>query len=236
MVAPRHRRRRAALEEFSPWTAGRGQVAFSIIPDDFPINGPHRLVLQTRVRPKGLSSSWEIELPHIPFSFEFDPILRLDAIVTLSDAVRDETIAGAIRLEPVSGTLDTPAHHLPLGGEWVLRDPPRLAVTTPLPCDLAHALSIEFDGTPGRFPAGSLILSGQGLPNRDSTAFHTIVRRSDFGPVEPLPVGVIERPGVRRIRLRVVADAELGWADPDIRSVWPGEMETNWVETEIVRR
>ncbi len=40
--------RRAALEEFSGWKAGRGDVAFSIVPDDFATNGPHRLVLQTR--------------------------------------------------------------------------------------------------------------------------------------------------------------------------------------------
>jgi hypothetical protein len=31
------------------------------------------------------------------------------------------------------------------------------------------------------------------------------------------------------------ADPELGWADPEVRSVWPGEMATNWVEVEIVR-
>ncbi len=225
-----------ALEEFSPWTAGRGHLRFSIIPDDFPTNGPHRLVLQTRVRPVGLSSSWELELPHVPFTFEFDPILRLDAILTLLDANRDETIARAIHLEPVAVAHDAPAVHLPLGGEWVLRNPPRLSVTTPLPCDLAHALSIEFDGTPGHFPAGSLILSGQGLLQRDPAVVESIDRRFDLGPVPPLPSEVIERPGVRRMRLRLVADPELGWADPDVRSVWPGEMATNWVEAEIVRR
>ena len=228
--------RRAALEEFSPWTAGRGQLEFSIIPDDFPTNGPHRLVLQTRVRPVGLSSSWEIELPHVPFPFEFDPILRLDAILTLPDADRDETISSAIQLESVSGSHEIPASHLPLGGEWILRNPPRLSVATPLPSDLAHALSIEFEGTPGHFPAGSLILSGQGLHHRNPDGVETIARRFDLGPIPPLPLGVIERPGVRRLRLRLVADPDLGWADPDIRSVWPGEMETNWVEAEIVRR
>ncbi len=227
--------RRAALEEFSPWAAGRGHLVFSIIPDDFPTNGPHRLVLQTRVRPTGLSSSWEIELPHVPFSFEFDPILRLDAILTLPDADRDETISHAIKLAAVFGRTDEPARHVPLGGEWILRNPPRLCVATPLPSDLAHVLSIELDGTPGHFPAGSLILSGQGLPHPGPDQVELIVRRFDLGPVPPMPVGAIERPGVRRMRLRLKADPEFGWADPDVRSVWPGEMETNWVEAEIVR-
>jgi hypothetical protein len=230
--------RRAAMEEFSPWKAGPGRVDFSIIPDDFPTNGPHRLVLQSRVRPCGLSSSWEIELPHVPFNFEFDPILRLDAILNLPDAVRDEAVARAIRLEPrsVASMSDEPTGHLPLGGEWFLRNPPRLAVTTPLPCDVAHAISIEFDGAPGHFPGRPLIVSGQGLPPLDPVAARTIVQRFDIGPIPPLPDGVIERPGARRMRLRLIADAGLGWADPDVRSVWPGQTETDWVEAEIVRR
>ncbi len=75
---------------------------FSIVPDDFPTNGPHRLVLQTRVRTAGLLTPWEIELPHVPFTFEFDPLLRPDAILTLPDAERDATIGRAIRLRSVA--------------------------------------------------------------------------------------------------------------------------------------
>ena len=80
------------LEEFSPWAAGAGRVAFTIVPGDFESNGPHRLVLQARVRTLGLTDSWEIEPPHMPFLFEFDPNLRLDAILTLPDANRDEIV------------------------------------------------------------------------------------------------------------------------------------------------
>ena len=94
--------RRAAIEEFSPWAPGPGRVAFTIFPGDFETNGPHRLVLQTRIRTAGLTDSWELEPPHEPFNFEFDPILRLDAILTLPDATRDESVARAIRLEPVA--------------------------------------------------------------------------------------------------------------------------------------
>ena len=71
--------RRATLEEFSPWVSGRGQARFSIVPGDFEANGPHRLVLQARVRTTGLTDSWEIELPHVPFNLEFDPFLRARA-------------------------------------------------------------------------------------------------------------------------------------------------------------
>ena len=227
--------RRAALEESSPWKPGRGHVRFAIVPDDFPTDGPHRLVLQTRVRTAGLTAAWEIELPHVPFSFEFDPILRLDAILTLSDANRDELVTRAIRLEPVEGASDQPATHLPLGGEWILRNPPQLIVATPLPCDLAHTTAVEFDGTPARVPARPLIVSGQGLPHRESGSAQATIRRFDLGPIPSLPAGLIDRPGVRRIRVWLEADPQLGWADPDVRSVWPGAMQTNWVEVEIVR-
>jgi hypothetical protein len=228
--------RRAALEEFSPWTAGDGRVACSIFPGDFETNGPHRLVLETRVRTAGLTDSWAIDLPQVPFNFEFDPILRLDAILTLADATRDESIARAIRLEPAVVDNGEPARYLPLGGEWTIRNPPRVAVATPLAADLAHSISIEFEGLSGRYPAGRLILSGQGLAPVGSTESRPMIRRFELGPIAPLPATFIERPGVRRARIVIEADLDRGWADPDIRSIWPGRTETNWVDVEIVRR
>jgi hypothetical protein len=228
--------RRAALEEFSAWKAGRGEVAFSVIPDDFPTNGPHRLVLQTRVRTSGLSDAWELELPHVPFQFDFDPVLRLEAILTVPDASRDEAMTRAIRLESAAADQAEPSRLMSLGGEWVLRDPPLLAVETPLPSDLAHRASIEFEGVPGRFPAGSLILSGQGLAHRGDGTPSSQVRRFPIGPIATLPEGTIERPGPRRVRIHLEADAQLGWADPDVRSVWPGAVATNWAEAEIIRQ
>ncbi len=235
MVAPDRRARRAALEEFSRWSRGRGQVAFSVVPDDFPTNGPHRLVLQTRVRTAGLSDAWEIELPHVPFQFDFDPVLRLDAILTLSDSGRDEAMSRAIRLESENTGIDQPARLLPLGSRWVMRNPPRLAVETPLPSDLAHRISVEFEGASARVPAGALILSGQGLARTSGPATASSIQRFDVGPIEPFPEGIIDGPGPRRLRVHIAADAQLGWADPGIRSVWPGAIETNWVEAEIIR-
>ncbi len=170
--------RRAALETFSPWTAGRGQAVFTIVPGDFATNGPHRLVLETRVRTAtGLTDSWEIELPHIPFHFEFDPILQLDAILTLADSVRDDQIAQSIHLEPGDVAPGEPAIFLAVGDDWTLRNPPSLAITTPLPCDLAHAISVEFEGMPVNLPAGRLILTGQGT----APAMPRAIRRSSEG-------------------------------------------------------
>ena len=228
--------RRATLEEFSPWTAREGRVSFTMVPGDFETNGPHRLVLQTRVRTAGLTDAWEIELPHIPFAFEFDPILQLDAILTLADSTRDESVARAIRLEPAFAGDGKPATYLSLGDEWTLRNPPWIAVTTPLPCDLAHAVSIEFEGVAGRFPGGRLSLSGQGVARPGSTSAETNVRRFELGPIQPVPATVIERSGVRRLRIWLEADPDVGWADPDVRAIWPGRTQTGWIDVEIVRR
>ena len=62
------------------------------------------------------------------------------------------------------------------------------------------------------------------------------VRRVPLGEIAPIEAGVIERPGQRRVRVALEAVAERGWADPDVRSIWPGQMQTNWVEVEIVRK
>ncbi len=80
--------RRASLLEFSPWVAGKGSAEFEMIPTDFETDGPHRLVLQARVRTRGLTESWELELPHVAFSFEFDPRLAVDALFALPDETR----------------------------------------------------------------------------------------------------------------------------------------------------
>ena len=117
-----------------------------------------------------------------------------------------------------------------------MRNPPRLAVDTPLPCDLAHRAAIEFEGTPGRFPAGSIILSGQATGQRGGEAGLPEIRQFHVGPSAMIPEGIVTRPGVLRLRLHLEADPQLGWAEPDIRSVWPGRVETNWVDAEIIRQ
>jgi hypothetical protein len=222
---------RKALETFSPWRAGPGRMAFALEPGDFPTDGPHRLVLQARVRPRGLTSSWELDLPHIPFSFEFDPLLNRDALLTLADAARGEALAGAVRLEP-SRPAQGESHYLDVGEEFALRDPPELVIATPLPCDLAHLVAVELEGISGRFAAGAVVLSGQGAPAPEPPA----LRRFALGPIIGLPADALDRPGERRLRAVLTADADRGWADPEIRSIWPGTITTDWTAVRVVRR
>ena len=230
--------RRAALEEFSPWKAGPGRVAFAIIPDDFPTNGPHRLVLQSRVRTGGLSELLgdRAAARPVPVRVRPDPPARRDPDPLRRGPGRGDGAghpAGAGRASmsdepagsPAAGRRVGPAESAAPGGDDAL------------PCDLAHAVAIEFDGTPGRFPAGSLDRERPGPAAARSGSRATIdaaVRRRTRSP--PLPArrdrssGRPARAGAPRGR----SPARLG------RSRYPlglaGAIETNWVEAEIIRR
>lgn len=217
---------RAGLEVFSDWEPGDGRVEFQIRPDDFPSMGPHRLVLHTRVRTThGLSSTWQIDLPQIPFAFEFDPRLQVDALFGLPEDARAEEFARAVRLVPAPDE-GGPPELVPLVDELVLREPPRLRVVAPLPSDLAHRIEMEFEGVPGRHPAGSFVVpSGAESP-----------LSVPLSPSAPLPPSSLERPGTHRVRAHLIPDAGLGWANPSIRSVWPFPMTTDWTEAIVLRR
>ena len=41
---------------------------------------------------------------------------------------------------------------------------------------------------------------------------------------------------MRRLRVVLEADPDLGWIDPEVRSIWPGTIVSNWVDGEILRR
>jgi hypothetical protein len=220
---------RAGLEDPSAWIKGPGKASFEVDPSDFTTLGPHRLALAAKVRVVGLTDDWEIELPQMPFSFEFDPILSVGALLTSLDESRSPDFNRAVRLEPVEA-LETGSRYLTLNADLVFRDPPELIVTTPLPSDLSHSLAIEIEGVPGRFRAGSVVVSGQ----TGQGAIET--RRFPLGEVEGFPTDAIDRPGERRVRATLTADPDLGWADPEIRSLWPGTITTDWVPIRVIRR
>jgi hypothetical protein len=219
--------RRASVETFSEWAPGPCRVRFAIEPLDFVGSGPHTLVLQAKVRTsEGLTSRWEHPLPHVRFSFELDPKLDVNAILTLPDATREAVFAESVRLEndPYRGA-DGP-RFLAIGDSVLLRDPPRLGISGVPPCDLAHAATLELEGTATAVPLAP------------------VIARADAGPavLDLAPRGDGEggaasaRPGPTRARVVLTADPSLGWADPDVRSVWPGTITTAWHPVELVRK
>ncbi len=220
---------RVALERWSAWNAGAGAVTWSLIPADFPTNGPHRLSFEARVRPVGLTSRWELELPRIPFQFEFDPILELSAILAPLDESRAAGISEAIRIEPGLGSPEsTSAPDGPafvLNAELALMEPPAL-VLRGLSIDLAHRIAIEFEGIPGRFEAAPLVVPQGGAEPK-------------LIPIElqaTVPADQLDRTGEIRIRAHLEAQPALGWSHPEIRSVWPGPITTAWQTVRLVRR
>ena len=121
---------------------------------------------------------------------------------------------------------------MPLNETLAIRDAPSIEISTPLPCDLAHAVLVEYEDVPGRFAAGEILVSGQGSePNAGrSTCGFPLAALVDFAEETSV------RPGTRRMRARLIPDPERGWADPDVRSIWPGEITTPWMDVTIVRR
>ena len=171
----------------------------------------------------------------MPFNFEFDPRLEPGSLLALPDDVRGEMMARAIRLETRHPSEGHPVRFLALSGEMAIRNPPQVVVATPLPCDLAHHLFLEIDGIVGRFRAGLIILSGQGTSRSQDAGQSPGPARFELGPIEPVPGETLDRPGMRRLRVILEADPDLGWTDPEVRSIWPGTIETGWVEVELMR-
>ncbi len=128
----------------------------------------------------------------------------------------------ALRLEIVSP--NEPAFW-PIGDGLAVQGIPTLVVVGNLPNDLAHTLAVEFEEVPGWRPAGVATFTGQGSGSRRL-------------PLEPPRGGSappIGRRGTHRLRLRLEPDPQRGWAHPDIRSLWPGTVETNTVNVEVIR-
>lgn len=221
--------KRASLENFGPWVAGTGLASFTIVPADFLDNGPHRIALIAKVRTVGLTDSWEIELPHMPFSFEFDPLIDVASLLTLPDQVRGEEIGRSIRLVGSSQGGPDLSPYLPLNDEMAIRDAPSIEVKTPLPSDLSHSIELEIEGVDGWFSGGKVTLPGQLASVPPGLATFSI------GPVARLPAGAIDRRGTRKLRVRLLADPDRGWSEPEVRSVWPGTIDLGTFEIDIIR-
>ncbi|WP_165230354.1 hypothetical protein [Aquisphaera insulae] len=216
---------RASLEQWSPWVAGPGRLAFEIMPGDFEGIGPHRLVLETRVRTRGLTTPWEIELPKVPFPIELDPRLEPGSMLAAPDEAHGRAMTAGLTLEPAPSDGSEALSILPLNQSLGIRNPPVLRIRRPLPRDLAHRIRIQLEGIEGTVAAGSVVLSGHGA----DTMTVPIGALGDPGGL------TIDRPGMIRARAVLEPDESLGWSDPDLRSVWPGILETEWQTLEIIR-
>jgi hypothetical protein len=218
--------RRASLEAWSDWVPGPVVVSVPIEPGDFAGNGPHRLVLEARVRTCGLTESWEHSLPSVQHTFEFDQILRVDALYALPDSSRATVMSQAVVLEEAVAERETESRFVWLAEGYATRSLPELVVREPLPCDLSHRAWVELEGVEGRWAIRPVVVpaDGQVVPT------HILIRPDAAS--QPLR---IEHPGTYRVRAVLEPDANLGWTEPEIRSVWPERVVTNWVDVDVIR-
>ena len=169
-------------------------------------------------------------------TFEFDPRLAVDSLLASPDAAREDAMHRAVRLEETGPDAGGSPRFFPLGGELMIRNPPRLVVSSTLPHDLAHRVWIEIEGVEGRIPGGTLIVHGRSIRDDQTTAEPPTHHELTATPGTLPPDAALDRTGRRSIRVILTADPNLGWTDPEVRSVWPGEITTDWVAADVVRR
>ncbi len=215
--------RRASLETPSPWSPIGEQAApvrFDLLPDDFSGPGPHEIVIEPRLRHSTASGDgWELDLPHARHTIEFDPLLQIDALKALPDTTRAAAIAA--RLEPLPAE---PGRFVPLNEAYALPGPLGLSLAeADIPCQLAHRVQVELEQIEGRYELGALVAAASPA-------------RYEFDALAPIPSDALTGPKATRLRYHLIPDPELGWADPDIRSLWPEPIVTDWRPIQIVRR
>jgi hypothetical protein len=211
--------RRASVEAGSEWMAVDGtSIRFELLPTDYEGRGPQELILEPRLRFRG-SVAWEHDLPHARYTIEWDPMLELRALEGTADASRAEQVRSAVQpLEAEAGRF------VALNEALAVRGPLGLGVAEGgLPTALAHQVYLELEGVPGCYRLGEVVAGERG-------------GRFEFARIEEVPLERLSGPRRVRLRYRLVPDLELGWSDPEVRSVWPEEVVTDWSESEVVRR
>lgn len=205
------------------------RCSIEIMPDDFPDDGPHRLLLHLRVATDSLTDNWQIDLPAQTTSFEWDDHLQPNALATLPDSHRASQWAAAIGFIAPAAVEAAPVF-LKLNEQFAIRNPPMPALKRPLPCDLAHRVVIELDQSSGRWHAGQWLEAAH-THNTQAQAWTTWPAEAACATPPATPL----HGGTYRMRVVLEPTPARGWSDPHIRSVWPEAITSDWVEVQLVR-
>ncbi len=224
--------RRAADDAWQePTPAPAPQALLQVIADDFPDDGPHRLLLHLKVKTLGLTDNWELDMPAQSTSFEWDDHLQPSALVTLPDSARASQWALALGFMIAPSADNQEPFLLPLTDQFALRNPPIPTLQLPYPSDLAHRVVLEFQGI------SALWLAGEWLEHTHSQPpLGLFPKPWPDHAIALEPQSTFPHAGHYRMRLILQPTPERGWSDPLIRSVWPDAILSEWVGVELVRR
>lgn len=229
--------RRASDDQWRSLPSGQGGAFFEIVPQDFPEDGPHRLILHPRVAVRGLTDNWQLDLPAQTTSFEWDDHLQAGALAGMPDDARAEKWREMFGFFEVFDRV-TDSVHSKIDEKFRLFFPPapELSILRPdmtlssLPCDLAHQVYLEFEAVDGRWYLGDWVLPANPELIQGKSVFEMPAELS-----QSMNVPRLERAGRYRGRYVLESCPELGWSDPSIRSVWPERIESPWADFEVVR-
>lgn len=227
--------RRAAYEVWQAVPHHSADVQAELHAGDFPEDQVHRIALFVKVKTDDLTSSWELELPAFPTSFEWDRHLNLNALAGPAIDSEMATIQNAFnwRTNQISNSQENP-RIVPISDSFAIRNPPDLYVELPMPRDLSHQAFIEIKGCESLIPAGSWIMATR---NKIDPSANSEIKCQNWS-IAPDSIVADDKIGHGgKFELRVVLEPspERGWSDPEIRSVYPNQIKTAWTEIEIVR-
>lgn len=228
--------RRASDDTWQSDKDRRGLLRLVIMAEDFPDDGPHRIVLQTKAETQDLTDQWSVELPAQSISFETDEKLSIGALAGMPDSSRAESMLHAVKPQPYDNPY--PSFSV-VDDRFAIRNPPVFAIGSRLPADLAHQAILELDGIAGRWSIGEWVVAGRStspVSERETVDQASVFRLWPETLDRLGDAATLERGGNYRARVVLEPRPERGWSDPDIRSVWPEPITTGWFEVEIVRR
>lgn len=208
------------------------QLQIHIESRDFPEDCVHRVMFFTRVSTNELTSNWTLDLPGQATTFEWDQHLKSGALKADFDekeaTIMQEALAWERNAEP-----DTMQPQLvAISSGFAIHRPPLAILTVPLPRDIAHEAVLEIEEVSSNIKLKSYVIASRGsvtTPHKQ----RKVIPLEIAGLIDD---SAISRAGKYRARINLQPKSEMGWADPEIRSVWPGPLASPWVEIEIVRR
>lgn len=224
--------RRATDEQWKPLPADSSQLTMEIESRDFPEDSIHRLMLFIRVKTEGLTSDWSLDLPGQATSFEWDHHLKSMALKAESDEKEAMIMQEALAWELIADADEMQLQNVAISPGFAIHHPPVAMLAIPLPRDIAHEAMLEIEEVSSNIRLKKWVIASRGSVSTAEKQFKQI-------PLEMMGLiddSAISRAGKYRARLLLNPKPELGWADPEIRSVWPGRLTSPWVEIEIVRR
>ena len=222
--------RRATDDQWKKINDSEMKLVIEINSRDFPEETVHRIMLHTRATTTHLTSNWVLDLPSQSTSFEWETHLKALALrADFDDAESKEMQSGLIWRESELES-NQESQLLQISHSFGIFKLPTPQLKLPLPRDISHDVILIIDGINSHISLNHAVMECRQQP-----ASTQQIRTLPLKIQNLIADDQISHAGKYKARLILKPRPELGWADPEIRSVWPESLEFPSIEIEIVR-